>query len=185
MAPYDFDGDGFGDLVLTDTKATVDGRSAAGYAAVLPGSEDGPDVAGARVVTQNSLGLGKAGQGGAFGGITESADLDADGYADLVTPAGFTTVFVVWGGAEQFSGAARLSGSAPVVGDFDGNGRADLVTSGPEVNLVADVEAGEARVLRGGRGKLDPAGGARPLRSDDLILPPGIAGDGTGFGLSR
>ncbi|MFE2939148.1 FG-GAP and VCBS repeat-containing protein [Streptomyces sp. NPDC059255] len=127
----DFDGDHTSDLVLTDPVATVDGVYSAGYAAVVPGSPDGPDTARHRVITQNSLNLGKAGQGGAFGGTVRSADLDGDGTADLITGAGTDTVFVVWGGEKGLAGGgARLAGSAPVTGDFDGDGYADLVTAG-------------------------------------------------------
>ncbi|MFE3825912.1 FG-GAP and VCBS repeat-containing protein [Streptomyces sp. NPDC059092] len=126
----DFDGDGTGDLVLTDSGATVDGLYAAGYAAVVPGSPDGPAPARHRLITQNSLNLGKAGQGGSFGGSVVSADLDGDGTADLITGAGTNTVFVVWGGDKGLAGGARLTGSAPVTGDFDGDGHADLVTAG-------------------------------------------------------
>ncbi|MFJ6082613.1 FG-GAP repeat domain-containing protein [Streptomyces sp. NPDC092369] len=129
----DFDGDGYGDLVVSDTTATVHGKYAAGYAAVLRGSAQGPRLKGAQVVTQDGLGLGKAGEGGGFGGSSSSlsADLDGDGRADFVTQAGRSTVFVVWGSDKGLSGAARLKGSAPLAGDVDGDGHADLVvTSG-------------------------------------------------------
>ncbi|MEE1799845.1 FG-GAP and VCBS repeat-containing protein [Streptomyces sp. JV176] len=130
----DFDGDQTGDLVLADPTATVDGLYSAGLVTVVPGSPDGPDPGRHRVITQNSLNLGKAGQGGNFGGPVRSADLDADGYADLITAAGRDTVFVVRGGKGGLGGGAkggaRLSGSAPVTGDFDGDGYADLVTAG-------------------------------------------------------
>ncbi|MFE3738908.1 FG-GAP repeat domain-containing protein [Streptomyces sp. NPDC059134] len=132
----DFDGDGVSDLVLTDSAATVDGVYAAGHAVVVPGSPDGPAPARHQVITQNGLNLGKAGQGGAFGASVTSADLDADGSADLITTAGSDTVFVVWGGGsgpagdKGLKGGARLSGGAPVAGDFDGDGYADLVTAG-------------------------------------------------------
>ncbi|MFJ7996694.1 FG-GAP repeat domain-containing protein [Streptomyces sp. NPDC096310] len=118
------------DLVLTDSSATVDGLYSAGLAAVVPGSPDGPAPARHRVITQNGLNLGKAGQGGGFGGSVVSADLDADGTADLITGAGRDTVFVVWGGRKGLAGGARLSGGAPLTGDFDGDGYADLVTAG-------------------------------------------------------
>ncbi|MEV7090439.1 FG-GAP and VCBS repeat-containing protein [Streptomyces sp. NPDC093085] len=129
----DFDGDHLSDLVLTDPRATVDGVFSAGYAAVVPGSPKGPDPARHRVVTQNSLNLGKAGQGGVFGGSAVSGDLDGDGYADLITGAGTSTVFIVWGGpaGQTLKGGARISGSAPLTGDFDGDGYTDLITTGP------------------------------------------------------
>ncbi|WP_328459441.1 FG-GAP and VCBS repeat-containing protein [Streptomyces sp. NBC_00448] len=126
----DFDGDGHADLVLTDTSATVNGKYAAGYVAVVYGSAAGPDIRRHQVITQDSLGLGKAGTGGGFGRGTITADLDGDGRSDLVTQAGGSTVFVVWGGKKGLAGAVKLPGAAPLVGDFDGDGHADLVTTG-------------------------------------------------------
>ncbi|WP_329595152.1 FG-GAP and VCBS repeat-containing protein [Streptomyces sp. NBC_01362] len=128
-AHADFDGDGKEDLVITDTSATVNGKYAAGYAAVVHGSAAGPDTRRHQVITQDSLGLGKAGAGGRLGSGATSADLDGDGRSDLITQAGGNTVFVVWGGKKKLSGAAKLSGATPVAGDFDGDGHADLVTS--------------------------------------------------------
>ncbi|MER5619037.1 hypothetical protein ABT068_44915, partial [Streptomyces sp. NPDC002215] len=78
-AHADFDGDGKEDLVITDTSATVNGKYAAGYAAVVHGSTAGPDTRRHQVITQDSLGLGKAGTGGRFGSGAISADLDGDG----------------------------------------------------------------------------------------------------------
>ncbi|CAM5596224.1 FG-GAP repeat domain-containing protein [Streptomyces canus] len=132
----DFDGDGYGDLVFTDSTATVNGKYAAGYAAVIRGSSKGPVLEGKQVVTQDDLGLGKAGEGGGFGSRGVSADLDGDGRADFVTQAGRSTVFVVWGSAEGLSEAARLTAAAPLSGDFDGDGRADLVVTGTEDNTA-------------------------------------------------
>ncbi|MFE7568748.1 FG-GAP and VCBS repeat-containing protein [Streptomyces sp. NPDC057539] len=129
-AHADFDGDGKEDLVITDSSATVNGKYAAGYAVVVYGSTAGADTRRRQVITQDSLGLGKAGTGGRFGGAAISADLDGDGRSDLITQAGSNTVFVVWGGKKKLSGAAKLTGATPVAGDFDGDGHADLVTSG-------------------------------------------------------
>ncbi|MDV9203067.1 esterase, partial [Streptomyces sp. Wh19] len=55
-AHADFDGDGKEDLVITDTSATVNGKYAAGYAAVVHGSTAGPDTRRHQVITQDSLG---------------------------------------------------------------------------------------------------------------------------------
>lgn len=97
-AHSDFNGDGYGDLVLTDTTATVEGVYSAGYVAVVYGSAKGPDTGHRKIITQNSLNLGKAGQGFDFGDHTVTGDLNHDGYSDLATSAGRNTIFIVWGG---------------------------------------------------------------------------------------
>ncbi len=175
----DFDGDGYGDLVFTDGTATVNGKYAAGYAAVIRGSSKGPVLDGRQVVAQDDLGLGKAGEGGGFGSRGVTADLDGDGRADFVTQAGRSTVFVVWGSPEGLSKAARLTGSAPVAGDFDGDGRADLVVTGTEDST--------ARVLLG---PFSRDGAPRRTVSLDLtpsdpeysVAIPSAVGDVTGDG---
>lgn len=180
----DFNGDGYGDLVVSDTTATVNGKYAAGYAAVLRGSAQGPRLKGRQVVTQDELGLGKAGEGGGFGGSSSSlsADLDGDGRADFVTQAGRRTIFVVWGSGQGLSGAARLTGSAPLTGDVDGDGHADLVLSG-----TAGSHDNAVRVLLG---PFDRNGAPHSTVSVDLTpsdpahydAVPAALGDVTGDG---
>lgn len=125
--PEDFTGDGRPDLVVTAGDATIDGVTSAGYLTVIPGSATGADPAHAKVFTQSSIGEGPAGKGGEFGAVTVSADLDGDGRTDLITQAGRSAVFVVWGGAPASAPAARLHGRNPYTGDFDGDGHADLL----------------------------------------------------------
>ncbi|MEU3334474.1 VCBS repeat-containing protein [Streptomyces sp. NPDC006668] len=182
----DFDGDGYGDLVVGDTTATVHGKYAAGYAAVLRGSAHGPRIKKPQVVTQDDLGFGKAGEGGAFGsaGTTVTADLDGDGRADLVTQAGRKTLFVVWGSDKGLSGAAaaRLTGSRPLAGDVDGDGHTDLVVGG------AELDDNTVRILLG---PFSREGTPRRTVSLDLTPPsdshyavgvPAALGDVTGDG---
>lgn len=130
VAASDFNGDGYGDLVVTDAGATIDGVSDAGEVAVVYGSARGANAAHHQVVTQNELHLGRAGHGG-FGGHTVAADLDGDGFCDLVVTAGYRALFVLWGGGHGLSGAVRLTGASPVAGDFNGDGFTDLVFSDP------------------------------------------------------
>ncbi|MFJ4834308.1 FG-GAP repeat domain-containing protein [Streptomyces sp. NPDC088747] len=179
--PSDFDGDGYGDLVVADSSATVDGKDSAGYAAALRGSSRGPLLKRPTVLTQNGLGLGRAGEGGAFaaGGRSTTADLDGDGRADFVSQAGNNTVFVVWGSAEGLSGAARLEGSAPIAGDFDGDGQDDLVVTG--------TEESSARVLLGPFGREGEPRRTVPLDltssdPENPVATPSTAGDVTGDG---
>ncbi|WP_435177478.1 FG-GAP repeat domain-containing protein [Actinacidiphila sp. bgisy145] len=137
--PYDLDGDGRAALVVTNAAATVDGLRDGGYAVVLPGGPQGPDTKRAGVLTQNGIGAGPAGQGAYFGAHVASADLDGDGRADLVVQAGYSTLFVVWGGTVHSGGAkdagknahpGRLHGVRPFTGDFDGDGHPDIASVG-------------------------------------------------------
>ncbi|GAA2983538.1 FG-GAP repeat protein [Streptomyces fulvorobeus] len=142
----DYNGDGFADLAVAAPGATVNGQAGAGYVAVVYGSAKGSATATRQIVTQDSAGVPDTAEAGdAFGGALVSADLDRDGYSDLVAGAasekdgtvdrtGLLTV--VWGGATGLSGGATLLageqyhqvGGRLTAGDFDGDGFADLAT---------------------------------------------------------
>jgi hypothetical protein len=145
----DFNGDGYADLAVGAPAATVGGRTKAGYVAVLYGSAHGLSTSTKRVFTQNSAGIpGSAEAGDQFGSALTTADLDRDGYADLVvgvggedTAGGGTNsglVEVVWGGAHGLSSGASLGAGAAydqlgarghlAAADVDGDGATDAMT---------------------------------------------------------
>ncbi|MFH8471719.1 FG-GAP and VCBS repeat-containing protein [Streptomyces sp. NPDC018000] len=145
----DFNGDGFPDLAFTAPGATVGGKAKAGYVGVVYGSKDGLQTSTRQVFTQDSPGIPDTAEAGdAFGSSTVSADLDKDGYSDLVVGAGNKTagtsmsagsLTVIWGGAHGLSGGATLLtgdeqydriGGKIAVGDFNGDGAMDIVTLG-------------------------------------------------------
>jgi hypothetical protein len=144
----DFNGDGFGDLAVGVPSARVGGRTRAGYAAVVYGSASGLKPSTKRVFTQQSAGIpGTAEAGDQFGSALTTADLDRDGFADLVvgvpgedTDAGLNSgvVEVLWGGPRGVSAATVVRSGREgdhlgfrgrlAVGDVDGDGVRDLIT---------------------------------------------------------
>ncbi|KUL68557.1 MULTISPECIES: FG-GAP-like repeat-containing protein [unclassified Streptomyces] len=193
----DFNGDGYEDLAVAAPDATVDGKTGAGYVAVVYGSATGLKPASRLVLSQNTPGVPDSAEtADHFGSAVSGADLDGDGYTDLVVgvtgedsvEGGAETglVQVVWGGANGLSGGAalaygkdtydRLSGRGKLaVGDVNGDGKADLVV----VQGSADL-----RVVRGPFGRDGAArGGEETVRDDSdarfLDLATGdVNGDG-------
>ncbi|MGV9842166.1 FG-GAP-like repeat-containing protein [Streptomyces fungicidicus] len=158
----DFNGDGHGDVAFAAPYAKVDGQGMAGYVAVTHGGPTGLDPARSTVVSQNTAGVpGSAEAEDTFGDALAAADLDADGYTDLVVGApgedgGSGSVTVLWGSADGLragttvqapTAAARDNwGRLLTTGDFDGDGHTDLAVGAYS----------EAYVIRG---PLTPDGG--------------------------
>ncbi|WP_151773104.1 FG-GAP-like repeat-containing protein [Streptomyces abyssomicinicus] len=116
--PGDFNGDGYADAVLPAPGATVAGEEGAGAVVVLYGAAAGLSTSRRATVTQNSAGVpGAAEFNDGFGSATATADLNRDGYADLVVSAPYedTTrgedaglVTVLWGGASGLTSGTDL-----------------------------------------------------------------------------
>ncbi|GDY64532.1 hypothetical protein SAV14893_039250 [Streptomyces avermitilis] len=119
----DFNGDGYRDLVVGAPDATVSGKESAGAVVVLYGSASGPGTTKKLLISQNATGVeGAAEAGDGFGSSVASADLDADGYADLLVGAPYEdvtgaktrgSVTVLWGGAQGLKGSAVLPAPSP------------------------------------------------------------------------
>ncbi|MDL2077287.1 FG-GAP-like repeat-containing protein [Streptomyces sp. GXMU-J15] len=142
LATADFDRDGVNDLVAGTPKAN--------RVTVIPGSVDGPVPAARIGLTQNSPGVpGSSESGDSFGAATAWGDVNGDGHADLAigvpgeddtsgsADRGAVTVLYGPGLDSGFSyttsGVTRAGaklGSAVAVGDFDGDGKADVFAAG-------------------------------------------------------
>ncbi|MFF4257569.1 hypothetical protein ACFY1L_40920 [Streptomyces sp. NPDC001663] len=146
--PYDFNGDGRADLAIGAPAATVGGKAKAGAVSVVYGTASGLNSTKHTLITQNSAGIpGTAETDDAFGSSLASADLDRDGYADLVVGApgedvdGDTndgTIVIVWGAKSGLSSGRTLVnhndrdndryGKAVAAGDFTGDGMPEVAT---------------------------------------------------------
>ncbi|WP_406477847.1 VCBS repeat-containing protein [Streptomyces sp. NBC_01615] len=149
-ARQDFNGDGYEDLAVAAPYATVGGKAKAGYVAVLYGSASGLSTSAKKVYTQASPGIpGTVEKDDLFGGRLTTADLDGDGFTDLVVESGGErwqqggidrkgSRTVLWGGRDGFTSGKVLpaEGNSPyqsglnVTGDFNGDGHQDLADAG-------------------------------------------------------
>ncbi|MFE6825105.1 FG-GAP repeat protein [Streptomyces sp. NPDC057690] len=120
--PGDFNGDGYRDAVLPAPGANVAGRERAGAVVVLYGARTGLSAARRVLITQNTAGVPDTAEAGdGFGSATATADLNRDGYADLVVGSPFEStargreagsVTVLWGSGSGLTTGTDLPASA-------------------------------------------------------------------------
>jgi hypothetical protein len=177
--PYDFDGNGYPDLVVGAPDLTVRTAPFAGGVVILPASARGLSSA-EQMVTQSSRGVpGASEPGDKFGKTVVSADFDRDGYADLavgqpretvrgIFAAGAVTV--VHGSATGLDTLRSMSITAPsgpedsayfgealAAGDFNADGYPDLVVGAPSFIRWPVTPIGTVTILPGGARGIETA----------------------------
>ncbi|MEV5338462.1 FG-GAP and VCBS repeat-containing protein [Streptomyces sp. NPDC052676] len=189
----DFNGDGYHDLVMLGGEHGKDGR-----VTVVYGTSSGP---GTRVQTihQDSAGIpGAVEEGDWWGAAATSADLDRDGYADLVvsspgedagTIRSHGGLTVVWGGAQGLGSGTVFNSPVPqqyenqgdhfgqdvVSGDFDGDGDADLAATSNSTAGVVLLKGPFTRT--GGRSGWDSLGGGYGYLAPDNLVAGKVTAD--------
>lgn len=152
VAASDFNGDGYRDVVIPAPHAKVGNLAAAGAVVVLYGSANGVSPARRAVITQNSPGVpGEAEFWDLFGSSVSAADLDGDGFSDLVvgTPSedwgGYQdagVVTVLWGSRSGLVSGSNLT-TPGIAGDSYGQEVAATTLGGkPLVVVGADGGTG-------------------------------------------
>lgn len=193
----DFDGNGVPDTVATDPQARVDGSRAAGSVTVTYYRADG----GSRrqVLRQGHGGLPeKADVDDGFGQSVLTADLDGDGCTDLVVNAPKESwdgklyagrSMVLWGGRHGLHDAVIMDRGAAraydqfaftAVGDFNADGRADLVRTAGQGESSPSPGRLDDKVLYGPFKRSGRAAGSStfgPEVSDTAWLVTPVAGD--------
>nr|WP_294694893.1 VCBS repeat-containing protein [uncultured Friedmanniella sp.] len=131
----DFNGDGWADAAVADPYATVDGAAEAGRVVVMYGDADGRVGQGARGTVQQGTKFvaGSPEARDRFGFSLAVADLDCDGYSDLVVGVPYENV----GGAVD-SGLVQL-----VYGSGAGLGGGRISGSVNQSSFAEPVQAGD------------------------------------------
>ncbi|MFE7277394.1 VCBS repeat-containing protein [Streptomyces sp. NPDC057623] len=166
----DFNGDGYADLAVGAPGTTVNTQASAGSVSVLYGSASGLSTSRKQVLKGPGV-PDPEGWEGLYGGHLHGADLDGDGYADLLSSLkayvmdledGYA-IQVNWGGPKGLSTTATRLAWAPLgsraggwtgqftVGDVDGDMHPDLVTLSNDdwMGETPETDNGDGTVLHG------------------------------------
>ncbi|MEV0172765.1 FG-GAP-like repeat-containing protein [Streptomyces sp. NPDC050803] len=193
----DFNGDGYRDLAIGAPLTKIDGRSNAGYVAVVYGSASGLDTTKRQIITQGTTGIpGTPETDDKFGDRLTTGDLDGDGYMDIVvgvygekigTTGDYGALTVLWGGASGITSGRDIASPLPenrnelgwsvATGDFDGDGDTDLAAAN---NHFESVNVFEGPITR--TGEAAERVGIDTQEQTGVSTDQFVAGDVTGDG---
>lgn len=153
----DFNGDGYPDLAIGAPGTAPDGATRVGAVSVLYGSSGGLSTSRKQVLNRPVDEYS-----GGYGAQLQSADLDGDGYADLLSVVGEFraesgyALLANWGGPKGLSATATPLTWAPehawqggfTVADVDGDKRPDVVTTSTD-EWITGTDDADGTVLHG------------------------------------
>lgn len=183
--PFDFNGDGHGDLAVGAPLDDLGSIKDAGSVNVIYGGPNGTRPTGDQLWSQSTAGVhGDAERDDRFGKTLASADFDRDGYADLAigapsednTASGTGAVHVLYGSAGGLTsnrdqllqqGTYGLNntrqrfdafGQSLAAGDFDWDGYPELAIGVPGQDVSGVDRAGAVHIVNGSSNGLTSAG---------------------------
>ncbi|MGH8834705.1 MAG: hypothetical protein ACRDWG_06880 [Actinomycetes bacterium] len=208
----DFNNDGFDDLAVGVPGESIQSLINAGAVNVLYGGAAGLSGIGSQYFTQDSPGVGNAGEEfDLFGDSLAAADFNNDGFGDLAIGApgessstidAIGAVNVLYGSATGLTGSgsqfftqnspgvgsaaeeADFFGDALTAGDFDNDGYADLAVGVPGESVGSLGNAGTVNVLYGSAAGLTGSGSQTLTQNTAVSGSSTERNDSFGFALT-